>query len=205
MTERYKNGKIYTIRYRNDSTLIYVGSTCLPLYKRWHAHKKRCFRAGDEGYDCLLYQKIRETNDIENWYIELYENYPTDSKELLLKFEGEVIRKLSTLNKRIEGRTKQEYQQDNKEKICERKQKYKESHRDEIKTKSKEYYDNNKIIIIEKRKEYYENNKNIIAERCKEKIICECGCEIRKDNLKRHMKSTKHLEKINENVQNVQL
>ena len=31
--ERYKNGKIYTIRYRNDDSLIYVGSSCLPLYK----------------------------------------------------------------------------------------------------------------------------------------------------------------------------
>ncbi len=30
MTEdnnRYKNGKIYTIRYRNDDSLIYVGSS----------------------------------------------------------------------------------------------------------------------------------------------------------------------------------
>ena len=41
--ERYKNGKIYTIRYRGDDSLIYVGSTCLPLYKRMYKHKYSCF------------------------------------------------------------------------------------------------------------------------------------------------------------------
>jgi hypothetical protein len=38
--ERYKNGKNNTFRCRNDDSLIYVGSTCLPWYKRWHKHKK---------------------------------------------------------------------------------------------------------------------------------------------------------------------
>jgi hypothetical protein len=36
----YKNGKIYTIRYTNDDTLIYVGSPTQPLYKRFMDHKK---------------------------------------------------------------------------------------------------------------------------------------------------------------------
>ncbi len=39
---RYKNAKIYTIRYRNDESLIYVGSTIQPLYKRFHEHKSKC-------------------------------------------------------------------------------------------------------------------------------------------------------------------
>ena len=32
---KYNNGKIYTIRCRDDNNLIYVGSTVQPLYKRW--------------------------------------------------------------------------------------------------------------------------------------------------------------------------
>ena len=36
----YADGKIYTIRNRNDTTLIYVGSTTQPLYKRFYSHKK---------------------------------------------------------------------------------------------------------------------------------------------------------------------
>ena len=39
MDNKYKNGKIYTIRNRNDNDLIYVGSTVQPLYKRFICHK----------------------------------------------------------------------------------------------------------------------------------------------------------------------
>ena len=48
---RYKNGKIYTIRYRNDNNIIYVGSTIQPLYKRFHDHKIRCFNEKDPEYE----------------------------------------------------------------------------------------------------------------------------------------------------------
>ncbi len=41
--DRYKNGKIYTIRYRNDDSLIYVGSTVQSLFKRWFGHKTNCY------------------------------------------------------------------------------------------------------------------------------------------------------------------
>ena len=35
MSDNYKNGKIYTVRCKNDNSLIYVGSTIQPLFKRW--------------------------------------------------------------------------------------------------------------------------------------------------------------------------
>ena len=41
MSDKYKNGKIYTIRYKNDDSLIYVGSTIQPLFKRWYEHKSK--------------------------------------------------------------------------------------------------------------------------------------------------------------------
>jgi hypothetical protein len=93
-------GKIYTIRYKGDDELIYIGSSCLPLYKRWYKHKNRCFNEKDKAYNCTLYKKIRETNNINDWYIELYEDNPTTSKENLLKCEGEVIGDIGTLNKK---------------------------------------------------------------------------------------------------------
>ncbi len=164
---RYKNGKIYTIRYKNDDNLIYVGSTCSPLYKRWYDHKKRCLNENSMQYNMIIYKKIREVGNIDDWYIELYEDYPTTNKENLLKREGEIIRKIGTLNKLIPGRTKEEYIQ------------------------------------------YY---KQYEIERCKErklnKIICECGCEIRKSDLKSHQRKNKHLnliklkEKQEENIIN---
>ena len=106
--ERYKNGKIYTIRYKGDDSLIYVGSTCLPLYKRWYYHKNKCFYESGKGYNLFVYKTIRESNDFENWYIELYEEFSCDNKEQLMKREGEIIRKLGTLNTRVENRTNQE-------------------------------------------------------------------------------------------------
>jgi hypothetical protein len=257
--ERYKNGKIYTIRYRGDDNLIYVGSTCLPLYKRWHNHKKGCFNENYHGYNYYVYQKIRETNNINDWYIELYEEYPCENKEQLLKREGEVIRELGNLNQRIAGRSYKEYYEDNKEQISERQKKYYEDHKEkrtdyqkqyyednkekvseqkrqyDIKNKEKiseyqkqyqsynkerisgqkkEYYEQNKEKfsehqkkyqnenkekLLENKKIYYELNKEKISEQRKEKILCPCGCEVVKCQLKRHQQSKKHLDLINSN------
>jgi len=74
----YKQGKIYTIRCKTDDTLIYVGSTIEPLCRRMSKHK----------YDSLnkptifFYQHI---DDWDNRYIELFENFPCNSKEELNK------------------------------------------------------------------------------------------------------------------------
>ena len=95
MSDKYKNGKIYTIRCKNDDSFIYVGSTIQPLFKRWFEHKSKANNKKYETYNKLLYQKIRETN-IEDWYIELYEEFACENKEQLNKREGEVIRKIGT-------------------------------------------------------------------------------------------------------------
>jgi hypothetical protein len=106
---KYQNGKIYTIRNKNDETLIYVGSTVQPLFKRWHHHKKDSNNEKRRHYNMVLYQKIRETNNINDWYIELYENFTCDNKEQLNKREEEIIREIGTLNKNVGGRTRKEY------------------------------------------------------------------------------------------------
>ena len=49
---------------------------------------------------------MRETN-INDWYIEFYEDFPTERKEQLNKREGVIIREIGTLNKNIAGRTKE--------------------------------------------------------------------------------------------------
>ena len=114
----YKNGKIYTIRYTNDDTLIYVGSPTQALYKRFMDHKKSVTNEKIHAYNMLLYQKMRET-DIHDWYIELYEDFQAERKEQLNKREGEIIREIATLNKRIEGRTPKEWIVTNKNKLKE--------------------------------------------------------------------------------------
>lgn len=105
----YQQGKIYTLRCRTDNDLIYVGSTTQPLSKRWGGHKKDSNRDKER----LLYTTIND--DWSNWYIELYELYPCESKIELCRKEGEIIREIGTLNSDIAGRTKQEWANENRE------------------------------------------------------------------------------------------
>ncbi len=164
----YKKGKIYTIRCTEDPTLIYVGSTIQLLSQRWTDHKKRCNHDTSNAYNLKVYTKIREVGGVAKFYIELYEDYPCENKEQLLKREGEIIRQIGTLNKVIAGRTKQEY--------------------------NKEYYDHHKDYLKECNKKYYDTNKETISENRKEKIKCVCGCEGTKRNLYRHQKSKQHIQ-----------
>ncbi len=71
---KYNNGKIYTIRCREENNLIYVGSTVQPLYKRWYQHKTTYNNENSKEYNKLLYTKMRELG-IDKFYIELYENF----------------------------------------------------------------------------------------------------------------------------------
>jgi hypothetical protein len=161
---KFKNGKIYTIRNRNDETLIYVGSTVQPLYKRFSQHKKDSKNPKKESIK--LYIKMNEL-DIDDFYIELYEDYPCERKEILNKREGEVIREIGTLNKRIEGRTIKEYAEDNKVHIQEQRKDFYENNKGKISERKKDFYSNNKDKIIENAKIYNEANKEQLLEQKK--------------------------------------
>ena len=171
----YKTGKIYTIRCRTDNTLIYVGSTTQTLCKRLVAH-----RCSSKTSNRKIYQSIN--GDWDNWYIELYEEYPCENKEQLNKREGEIIREIGTLNSAIAGITHQEssklsyekhreerldvsrqYNIDNNEARKEYKKKYREEHKTEISAKRIAYYhevqSKNKEYLNMKAKEYYIRKK----------------------------------------------
>ena len=150
--KRYDNGKIYVIKCKYDDTLIYVGSTIRTLEERFSIHK--C------GKECSLYKYVN--GDWDNWFIELYENYPCKNKYHLNKREGEVQREIATINKCIAGRTNKEYREDN---------------RDEI---------------LEKKKQYRQDNRDKIKEKQKQKIPCDhCGSIVSKNHISTHKKSQK--------------
>jgi len=126
----YQKGKIYTIRCRDDETLIYVGSSIQRLSVRWGGHKRDMLKKPNRP----LYKNMLDKG-IDMFYIELYEECPCNAKEQLRKREGEVIREIGTLNERIAGRTAKEYKS-----TPEYKQKHKEYKRTpEYKEKQKEY------------------------------------------------------------------
>ncbi len=131
---KYKNGKIYTIRCKTNNNLIYVGSTIEPrLSARFGKHKYQ--------KNCYLYKYITASENNtswDDWYIELYEEYPCDNKMQLVKKENEIIRNIATINKigyRTEETIKEyhkEYQKKNKEKIKERNNEYVKNNREKI-------------------------------------------------------------------------
>jgi hypothetical protein len=62
--------------------------------------------------------------------------------------------------------------------------KYKEQHH--------QYYIENIDKLKEHHKQYRLEHREEQNEKAKEKIKCECGCEIRRDSLIKHLKSPKH-------------
>ena len=168
----YQNGKIYTIRYRLDESLLYVGSTTQPLHKRWYEHRRKHNNPNSFNYNTYLSFKMRGTNDINNWHIELYELYPCNTKKELERKEGQVIRLLNAnLNQVIAGRSYQEWYEDNKERLKEYNKTYHQEHKEEQNRKSKEYREKNKEKIQEndrqRSKVYYKNNQEKIAQQKK--------------------------------------
>ena len=178
---KYQNGKIYTIRCRYDDNLIYVGSTIQPLSKRMGSHRTTSANRATSLSNTV-------NGNWDDWYIELYEEYPCNNKSILEKREGEIIRLIGTVNRIITGRTKEEYIKENKEKILENKKKYYENNKQHILEKNKKYSiehkDEIKKRMSEYTKKYNENNKeNIVCDNCKKMVS--------KKSLTRHKKSQK--------------
>ena len=115
----YKKGKIYQIKNTIDDD-VYVGSTTNTLEGRMKGHKGSAqYTKCKQHYS--LYHKMNEYG-CDKFFIELIEEHPCNSKLELLAREGHWIRERGTLNKIIQGRNKQEWHEDNKDKIREQKQ-----------------------------------------------------------------------------------
>ena len=67
---------------------------------------------------------------------------------------------------------------------------YREANKEKIAQKDKEYAQNNKDRIKEYQTEY--RNRPEVKERSKIKVMCACGCEIRKDGMRQHLKNYWH-------------
>jgi hypothetical protein len=118
------------------------------------------------------------------------------------------------------------YYKKHKKEHNERTKKYYKNNKDQILTQQKEYYQNNKEQISEKnkdnyktnrehriqyqkkyveanndkvkeyKKKYYEINKDKIKNYSIQKIKCECGAEVSRNNISTHKNSKKHLSNI---------
>ena len=196
----YNNGKIYRIWSLNTNE-IYVGSTYQELHKRMYEHRINA----QTGKPYMVYHKMRELG-IETFSIELIEVFPCKNRDELRQREGYWVRNLkATLNSVIPGRTLKEYNSENKEKLRQTKQQFYEDNKDRIKERVKEYQANNRIAVNEQKREYYEKNKErfkMYRETNIEKIKiresqhndCEiCGGKYRTSHRAVHYRTRKHL------------
>ena len=112
----YSKAKIYSIR-SHSSDKIYIGSTTLSLSARLSEHRRlhKYYSIGG-GIGKKNGCKSSELIALLDYYIELVEEYPCENKTHLLKREGEIIRATpNCINRCIAGRTKKEWDADNKE------------------------------------------------------------------------------------------
>ena len=170
----YTLGKIYKICSNNpDIVEVYYGSTTQTLCSRMSGHraKFKLWNNDKTNRSCSIFHCF-EQYGIEQFHIELVENYSCENKEQLLSYENKFIRDNECINKRASIQTVEErkeknkqYRQDNKEKILEyQKQYYQEKSEDYF----KQYYQDNKEKITEYQKQLYQENKEKIIARTKQ-------------------------------------
>ena len=180
MPINYNNGKIYKI-INPQNEIIYIGST---------AQKQLCDRF-----------KNHEHRGNGNKII-LVENCPCNSREELCMKEQEHIESYDNLLNQFRAFNSEEYNKEyfkeynneNKKKLSEYGKVYYENNKEKLSENMKIYKIKNKETISEYKKKYREEHKVEISDKTKVKIICECGCEIRKYAILRHRKSQKHIK-----------
>lgn len=194
MVVDYQQGKIYCLRSHQTDD-IYIGSTTQPLSVRMAGHRRKCkhWKEG-KGHYVSSYELL----EYDDCYIELIEKCPCDCRMELERREGQLIREMDCINKRVAGRTKKEYTEENREMVLQRKKEEYQRNKERYRQRKKEYYQENKEHITQQKKEYNETNKEKIRERRNKKVTCECGCTYTRSNKVNHERSKKHIKFINQ-------
>ena len=123
---KYQNGKIYKI-WDFGYNQCYVGSSCQNLKRRFTKHRNSytSYLAGKSGF--VSAYALFDEYGVENCKIELVEYYACNNKEELEAREGQIQREVDCINKRVAGRTPEQYREENREVISERKKERKKN------------------------------------------------------------------------------
>jgi hypothetical protein len=96
--------------------------------------------------------------------IYLVEEFPTENKMLLHQRERFYIENFECVNYNVPGRTKREWEVNNKKHISKQKKLYQYKNADKIAKQQKEWYFENREEILEKIKQYQVKNTDKIKE-----------------------------------------
>lgn len=130
----YQNGKIYRI-VCNVTGKQYIGSTVSTLSTRLSQHKNSLIKTCSS----------REVLISDDYNIVLIEDYPCDRKEQLLQRERYYIEIMDCVNKKIPTRTKEEWYQDNKERLLEKQTIWNNNNKDKLREYQKTFKAKNSL------------------------------------------------------------
>lgn len=178
----YARTIIYKIVCKDVNITKSYGGHTTNVIKRRASHKCNCNNINCKIYNSYIYKFIRENGGFTNWDMIWCYDFPCENKrQAELEERNFIEREKCELNSYKPFRTEEENKQQQKE--------YNKNN----KNKKLEHNKKNKDKIAQKTKEYYKINKQEINNKQNKKKICECGCEINKGNLSRHLKSKKHI------------
>ena len=144
------------------------GSTVESLARRMAKHRNHYKDYNAGGKNRINIFDVFDEYEVENCKIELIENYPCNNKEELHSREGHYIQNTDCVNKRVAGRSKKQWNEDNREYVLQQKRDYHHNNRDHCLQKSREYYEKNKEKGLKQQKEYYDTQKEQYAKKKKE-------------------------------------
>ena len=203
------NGKIDNL-VDNGYNKQYIGSTTESLSQRMARHRSD-YKRKNEGKKVSNASSFHLFDEFgaENCKIELIEYCKVDTKDELLRCEGEYIRSNSCVNKNIPTRTIKEWKEDNIETIKINCKIYRDNNKEEISLKKKQVYEINKEQILkqnkiwrdthkQEQKEYWKTFREVNTQKIKDwnatKIQCQCGITHTQTNKARHKRTKKHQE-----------
>ena len=176
-----------------DVELCYVGSTCNMKQRRLD-HKSKCNNPNSPKYNLNVYTTIREHGGWDEFKIVEIGYREQITLTQSHQIEEEYRKELkATLNTRQCFQTEEETKEQKKY----HSRMWYKNNKELVREQDKVYRQNNKEKIKEQTKQYRENNKERIKEYNKNKVVCECGCEINKSHISRHIKTQKHIDIMN--------
>ena len=149
---KYHNGKIYKI-VDVGYNKCYIGSTTESLSRRMSKHRYKYKKYKDGGDKHATCYDMFDEYGIEHCKIELIEYCKCETKDELLRREGQIIKDTDCVNRCVTGRTDREYYEDNYEKIQEKNKQWYKENTERFKEYRKKYYEQHKTDILQKEKE----------------------------------------------------
>ena len=187
----YQKGKIYKI-WDSGYNECYIGSTCQELSQRMAGHRRNYDKYKKGMSDGSTSSFLFDEYGVENCKIELLEVFPCTCRTELHAREGFFQRRDECINRYIAGRNRNQWVDDNKEKIREYHKCYYINNQEKLKERATNNREINKEKYQQQDKERYVRQRETRLINRKEKYNCDCGSVVCKGDIAIHKKTNKH-------------